>query len=59
MSRLPKGGAGGKAHRSLNYDRDGNKAYVSTLRKTGEFITSLGHLNPGPTLQLVKETQKQ
>ncbi len=59
MSRLLRGGAGGKAHRSLNYGRGGNKAYDSTLRKADEFLTSLGYLNPEPTLQLEKETQKQ
>ena len=41
----------GKQHGFFNYGRDGNEAYVQTMRQLDEFLVSLGYLKGKPTIK--------
>jgi len=41
----------GKGHGFFNYGRDGNKAYIATVRAADKFLASLGWLEGEPTLE--------
>ncbi len=43
-------GFDGEVHGFFNYGTKGNKAYTETLRKTDEFLTSLGYISGKPIL---------
>lgn len=49
-NRCEVAGYDGAGHGFFNFGRDGNRAYVDTVRRADEFLKSLGYLEGEPTI---------